>query len=81
MKLQCFISESSKTFLIGKRKGFKQVPHHNMSEFLIPRKKEETITECPDVDEIYVHPEGKTCPAKLGSHSFTVDTNQDIEAR
>lgn len=80
MEVRCFISESNKTFLIDKRKGFKQVQHHNMSEFSIPRKKE-TIRECPDVDEICVHPEGKNCPAKLGSHYFTVDTNQDMEAR
>lgn len=43
---------------------FKQVQHHNMSEFVIPKKKE-TRTECPDVDEC-AHPEGKSCPAKLG---------------
>lgn len=32
-------SKEAKTFLIGKRKGFKQVQHHNMSKFVIPKKK------------------------------------------
>lgn len=55
-----------KTFLMVREKAlkFKQVQHHNMSEFVIPKKKE-TRTECPDVDEC-AHPEGKSCPAKLG---------------